>query len=316
MISAGIPSPASGSATSIARPVLPVAVAPAMTRSGGAVSAAACLAARTGRRARRGRSTRRPTSSGPPARWTSLFWRSARRPSPLGGPCSPPVVVVVVRPRRRHARRRGPRPRGPTQARLRSSPIASWSASSSFRRRRLTSGGTSSARCVAGVPGRSRVRGGEDLVVADGLEEPERRLELGLGLAAEPDDHVGRDRDPGHRLADPGEPLEVVLDRVLAAHPLEHRVVAGLDRQVEVLADRRALGHRRDQPIARGPTGATSRTAGAGSRARRRRSGSRRSPGSARRGRAGRGGRAGGPPSGRCRRRRSAAPPAGRGRTS
>ena len=42
----------------------------------------------------------------------------------------------------------------PTHAWLRSSPIPSWSASSSFRRRRLTSGGTSSARCVAGVPGR------------------------------------------------------------------------------------------------------------------------------------------------------------------
>ena len=42
----------------------------------------------------------------------------------------------------------------PSQASLRSSPIPSWTASSSLSRRRLTSGGTSSARCVAGVPGR------------------------------------------------------------------------------------------------------------------------------------------------------------------
>ena len=42
----------------------------------------------------------------------------------------------------------------PSQAWLRSRPIASWTASSSFRRRRLTSAGTSSARRVAGVPGR------------------------------------------------------------------------------------------------------------------------------------------------------------------
>ena len=85
------------------------------------------------------------------------------------------------------------------------------------------------------------------------LEERERRLELRLGLAAEADDDVGRDRDPRDGLADPGEPLEVVLDRVLAAHPAEDRVVARLDGQVEVLADRRAVGHRGDQPVRQVP---------------------------------------------------------------
>ena len=43
----------------------------------------------------------------------------------------------------------------PSQASLRSSPIGSCSASSVLSRRRLSSAGTSSARCVAGVPGRS-----------------------------------------------------------------------------------------------------------------------------------------------------------------
>ena len=41
----------------------------------------------------------------------------------------------------------------------------------------------------------------------------------------------------------------VVLDRVLAAHPAQDRVGARLDRQVEVLADRLAVGERRDEPI-------------------------------------------------------------------
>ena len=54
---------------------------------------------------------------------------------------------------------------------------------------------------------------------------------------------------PGHGLADPGEPLEVVLDRVLAAHPAQHRVVARLDRQVEVLAD--AIGQSASAAISR-----------------------------------------------------------------
>ena len=77
----------------------------------------------------------------------------------------------------------------------------------------------------------------------------ERRLELRLGLAAEADDDVGRDGDVRDGAADAVEPLEVVLDRVLPAHPLEDAVVAGLDGQVERLADRRAVGHGIDQPI-------------------------------------------------------------------
>ena len=42
----------------------------------------------------------------------------------------------------------------PSHASLRSSPIASWTASSVLSRRRLSAAGTSSSRCVAGVPGR------------------------------------------------------------------------------------------------------------------------------------------------------------------
>src|SRR5689334_4200558 len=46
MTSAGIPSPRSAAATSIERPVLPVAVAPAMTRRGGAVRPSAMRSGR------------------------------------------------------------------------------------------------------------------------------------------------------------------------------------------------------------------------------------------------------------------------------
>ena len=102
-------------------------------------------------------------------------------------------------------------------------------------------------------PGSHGVRRREDLVVADRLEEAERGFELFAGLAAEPDDHVGRDRDPGHGGADRSEPLEVVLDRVLAAHPAQDGVVARLDRQVQVLAHGPAVREGRDQAIRQVP---------------------------------------------------------------
>ncbi len=74
-----------------------------------------------------------------------------------------------------------------------------------------------------------------------------------FGLAAEAHDDVGRERDPGHGVADPGEALEVVLHGVLAAHPAEHRVAARLDRQMKRLAHRWALGHGLDQAIGQIP---------------------------------------------------------------
>ena len=102
------------------------------------------------------------------------------------------LVVLVGRP--------GPDPVDqdldgpPSQARLRSRPIASWTARSSLSRCRFSTAGTSSASRVAGCPaapskpprrpgrsGRSRSRS-------------QRRLELALGLAAEAHDDVGRER--------------------------------------------------------------------------------------------------------------------------
>ena len=43
-------------------------------------------------------------------------------------------------------------------------------------------------------------------------------------------------------------PLEVVLAGVAPQHALQHGVDAALHRQVHVLAHRRGLGHRRDDP--------------------------------------------------------------------
>src|SRR5690348_5296728 len=92
-----------------------------------------------------------------------------------------------------------------------------------------------------GRSGTRRVRRSEDLVVADRLEQAQRRLEGGLGFAAEPHDDVGRDGDSRNGLPDAVEALPVVLDRVLASHAAERAVVARLDRQMEVLADAVAL---------------------------------------------------------------------------
>ena len=58
-------------------------------------------------------------------------------------------------------------------------------------------------------------------------------------------------RDPGYRGTQPTGERSGSVDRVLAAHPVEHRVVAGLDRQVEVLADGRAFGHGVDEAVER-----------------------------------------------------------------
>ena len=105
------------SATASERPVLPVAVAPAMTRSGGRPARGRsrpgerARAARTARRARSRDGDKRPDQRPPaPSRWTSLFSRvrPARCDTVGDGavwrpPRSRPLVVVVVAPRRHDA---------------------------------------------------------------------------------------------------------------------------------------------------------------------------------------------------------------------
>ena len=75
------------------------------------------------------------------------------------------------------------------------------------------------------------------------------RLEIGLGLAGEADDDVGRDGRVGHRRAYPLDDPEIALRPVAAAHPAQHVIGAGLQRHVQRRADVRGLGHRGDHVV-------------------------------------------------------------------
>ena len=113
-------------------------------------------------------------------------------------------------------------------------------------------------RHVVGEPRRRRARarregGREDLVVAHRLEQAQGGLELGLRLAAEAHDHVGADGQARDRFAHALQALLVMRDGVLAPHPSEDLVVAGLDREVERRADRRRAGHRVDEAVGQVP---------------------------------------------------------------
>ena len=62
----------------------------------------------------------------------------------------------------------------------------------------------------------------------------------------EPDDDVGGDREIVDAAAGRRQSREVTRRGVAAVHTRERAITPGLQRQVQVLADRRALGHRRD----------------------------------------------------------------------
>ena len=210
------------SASSMARPVLPVAVGPPRTMSGAGVRRSSGRVPRSGERpAERVRAgvldadadELRRRASGEPATWTSLFSRD--RPAR----CDDAVGKVRERVARLGGARRRPRRRGrgcaaATTVSTRTSvvapdprPVALEPDPLLERQQRVEAAALLGGRHVVGEPRGGRagplaVRRREDLVVADGLEQPERRLVLGVGLAAEPDDDVGREREPGDRLAD------------------------------------------------------------------------------------------------------------------
>ena len=87
-----------------------------------------------------------------------------------------------------------------------------------------------------------RVQERERAVVADLLDDLEGLLEVGLRLPREPDDDVGGEGDVGDVLADQRDAVEVALARVGAAHRLQDPRRAGLQGQVDVLAQRVELG--------------------------------------------------------------------------
>ena len=88
-------------------------------------------------------------------------------------------------------------------------------------------------------------------VVAHFLDDLERLREVVLGLAGEADDDVGAEGHVGDRAAQLLRERDVALARIRAAHRLEHARRARLQRQVDVLADGIALGHRSNHGLAK-----------------------------------------------------------------
>jgi hypothetical protein len=78
---------------------------------------------------------------------------------------------------------------------------------------------------------------GEDGVVFDLVDEGNGVFEVGVGLAGEADDHVAGDGDVALGGVDPAHALEVPVAGVLAGHGLENGGGAGLDREMDVVAE-------------------------------------------------------------------------------
>ncbi len=74
--------------------------------------------------------------------------------------------------------------------------------------------------------------------------------EVGFGLAREADDDVGGEGDTGDGGAEAGEDLQVAATAVAAAHQAQDTVRAGLEREVDVLAQGTAGGHGLDHVVA------------------------------------------------------------------
>jgi len=90
---------------------------------------------------------------------------------------------------------------------------------------------------------------GERSVVAHLFDHLDRFGEVLLGLAREPDDEVGGEREVGDHGAQLVDERHVTLPTVRAPHRLQDPRRPGLERKVNVLADRIALRHRDDHGI-------------------------------------------------------------------
>ena len=88
-----------------------------------------------------------------------------------------------------------------------------------------------------------RVGAGE----ADLGDQPQRVVEIALGLAREADDEVRRERDVGPRAAYPLDDAQIVRAGVAAVHRFENAVGARLHRQMQMRHQRRQVAVRRDQ---------------------------------------------------------------------
>ena len=104
-------------------------------------------------------------------------------------------------------------------------------------------------RCCLGATSR-RVDEREGTVEPDLFDGAARLFEVTLGLAREPNDEVGGEREVGDCRPELADEAEVAFSAVRATHPFEDTRRAGLERQVCVLADGVALGHRGDDRCA------------------------------------------------------------------
>src|ERR1039457_344251 len=85
-----------------------------------------------------------------------------------------------------------------------------------------------------GTPG---ILEAEQRIVFDFFEQPQRLLEIALGLAGKADDDVGGDGDVAFRALHPLDAAHVLVASVQALHAVEHRRPAGLDRQMDMVAE-------------------------------------------------------------------------------
>src|SRR3954451_11945033 len=89
-----------------------------------------------------------------------------------------------------------------------------------------------------------RVREDVHLREAGGLDGAQGLLERGVALGGEADDHVAREVELARERR---EATQIGGRGVAAAHCTQHAVVAGLERDVQVLADRPCLAQRRHE---------------------------------------------------------------------
>ena len=80
-------------------------------------------------------------------------------------------------------------------------------------------------------------------------EQRQRVERLLFRLGREAGDQVGADRDLGARRLEPLDHRHRLRAAVTPLHPLEHPVVAGLQRQVKMRLEAGFLGEQREQPV-------------------------------------------------------------------
>ena len=175
---------------------------------------------------------------------------SARSPG-SAAPEKLTVVFRLVRPRSSEGSvRLGPSTSTsstrPTRSRFRSPAMRCTRSTSSSSLSCFTSSGTWLGKPGGLRPCPRRVDEGERAVEPHLLDERQRLLEVGVRLAGEPDDEIGAERKVGHRLAERLDESEVTRSVIGSAHRLEDARRPRLRRKMDVLADARTLGERRD----------------------------------------------------------------------